>query len=71
MNQALQNFIKKWSSYDGYLRLETKRYATTKDLLKSFMEITQESKHTWIYDLFESAEGNGAIHQFEKEYLTE
>ncbi len=71
VNQALQNFIKKWNSYDGYLRLETKRYATTKDLLKSFMEITPESKHTWIYDLFESAESNGAIHQFEKEYLTE
>ncbi|WP_109301005.1 M1 family aminopeptidase [Aquimarina sp. AU474] len=54
VNLALQRFIKDWRSYRGKLKMETNRYATSKDLLKYFRAVAPRDLHQAIHDLFET-----------------
>jgi hypothetical protein len=56
VNLALRSFISDWTSANGQLKKETKRYATTQDLLDYFREVTPSSKQHIISDLFETVE---------------
>lgn len=56
VNMALRTFISDWNSVDGSIKQETKRYATTKDLLRYFREVTPESLQYIVGDLFETAD---------------
>ena len=54
VNLALRQFIRDWNTIDGKLKTKTNRYATSKDLLKYFREVTPDSLQYMINDLFES-----------------
>jgi hypothetical protein len=54
VNIALQRFLVDWNSYTGLKKLHTKRYPTTNDLLGYFREVTADSMHYIIRDLFAS-----------------
>ncbi|WP_350284470.1 M1 family aminopeptidase [uncultured Croceitalea sp.] len=54
VNLALRRFIADWNTKDGLLKSKTKCYATTKDLLRYFKEVTPEHKKHIISDLFET-----------------
>jgi aminopeptidase N len=56
VNLALRRFISDWTTANGQLKKETKRYATTKDLLDYFREVTPSSMQHIISDLFETVE---------------
>ncbi|MGB0890777.1 MAG: M1 family aminopeptidase [Flavobacteriaceae bacterium] len=53
VNLALRRFIKDWNTKDGYLKKETKRYPTSKDVLKYFRDVTSKDSQQIIHDLFE------------------
>ncbi len=53
VNLALKRFISDWNTIDGKLKMTTDRYATTKDLLGYFRDVTPESLQHIIEDLFE------------------
>ena len=53
VNLAIKNFIKDWNTQDGKLKLNTNRYATSKDLLNYFRTVTPIEKQYLITDLFE------------------
>ncbi|WP_299157835.1 M1 family aminopeptidase [uncultured Tenacibaculum sp.] len=53
VNSALKQFIIDWNSFHGQLKSNTKRYATTKDLLNYFRKVTPENKQHLINELFE------------------
>jgi len=52
VNQALKHFIKNWNSFDDSFNKD--RYATSKDLLEYFKEVTPDSLQYVIKDLFET-----------------
>jgi len=54
VNLALKRFISDWNSLDGKLKMNTDRYATTKDLLGYFRDVTPSHQKHIIIDLFES-----------------
>lgn len=54
VNLALKRFLEDWNTSDGKLKTETKRYATSKDLLNYFKEVIPVNKQHIIVDLFES-----------------
>jgi ABC-type transport system involved in multi-copper enzyme maturation permease subunit len=54
VNLALKRFISDWNTIDGELKLSTDRYATTKDLLGYFRDVTPDSLQYIIEDLFEN-----------------
>ena len=54
VNMALSRFVRDWNSTTGLLKLNTERYATTNDLLGYFRDVTPDSLHYIIEDLFET-----------------
>lgn len=54
VNLALRRFIKDWNSQSGILKSITERYATTKELLHYFREVTPPEHLPVIHDLFEN-----------------
>ncbi len=54
VNLALKRFLEDWNTIDGKLKTKTKRYATSKDLLQYFRDVTPDSQQHLIKDLFES-----------------
>ena len=54
VNLALKRFLKDWNTIDGALNTHTNRYATSKDLLGYFREVTPDHLQYIITDLFES-----------------
>ena len=54
MNMALKRFINDWNINDGTMKIQTKRYATSKDLLGYFNDITPDNQQYIITKLFES-----------------
>jgi ABC-2 type transport system permease protein len=54
VNSALKKFIQEWNSFDGTIKMKTKRYATTNDLLTNFRTVTPDSLQYVIKDLFET-----------------
>jgi len=53
VNLAIKQFISDWNTTDGKLKMRTNRYATTKDLLGYFKNVTPEELQYLIHDLFE------------------
>ena len=53
VNKALKHFLKDWNTASGKLKINTDRYATSKDLLGYFREVTPKEKQYLITDLFE------------------
>ncbi|PQJ79437.1 ABC transporter permease/M1 family aminopeptidase [Polaribacter porphyrae] len=56
VNLALQNFLKDWNSIDGIKKQQTKRYATSSDLLEYFRAVTPKEAQPLIKTFFESNE---------------
>jgi len=54
VNIALQRFIKDWNTIDGKLKIHKDRYATSKDLLVYFRQVTPHHLQDVITELFES-----------------
>ncbi|CAM1369280.1 M1 family aminopeptidase [Tenacibaculum xiamenense] len=54
VNLAIKRFINDWHSYKGTIKMQTDKYATSKDLLGYFKEITPDHLHNVIHDLFET-----------------
>jgi hypothetical protein len=54
VNLALKRFINDWNTLDGKLKGNTDRYATSKDLLSYFRNVTPIHKQNLISELFES-----------------
>ena len=54
VNLALKRFINDWNTTNGKLKTATNRYATTKDLLRYFRDVTPDSLQYLIADLFET-----------------
>lgn len=54
VNKALKHFIQDWRSYKGTKKIQTDRYATSKDLLGYFKEVTPVDKQHILHDLFET-----------------
>ena len=56
VNLALKNFIEDWNTLDGKLKTKTNNYATSKDLLGYFRDVTPEHLQYIITELFESVD---------------
>lgn len=54
VNSALKKFIQDWRSYKGKLKIQTNRYATSKDLLEYFRAVTPKDLQEAVHDLFET-----------------
>ncbi|AXT20401.1 peptidase M1 [Flavobacteriaceae bacterium AU392] len=54
VNLAIKRFINDWDTNKGKLKLNTNRYATSKDLLNYFREVTPDDLQYLITELFES-----------------
>ena len=54
VNLALKRFLEDWNTTDGKLKTKTNNYATSKELLGYFREVTPEDLHYLITELFES-----------------
>jgi hypothetical protein len=54
VNLALKRFLEDWNTVDGKLKIHTSRYATSKDLLGYFREVTPDRLQYMITELFES-----------------
>jgi hypothetical protein len=54
VNLALKRFIHDWNTIDGKLKVNTNRYATSKDVLGYFIGVTPDSLQYTITDLFET-----------------
>lgn len=54
VNFALQSFIKDWNTKEGLLKINTKRYPTSKDVLAYFKKVTPDKYQYLISDLFEN-----------------
>lgn len=54
VNKALRRFLEDWNTRDGKLKTKTGRYATSKDLLSYFTEVTPKNLQYIIAELFES-----------------
>ncbi len=57
VNLALKRFLEDWNTLDGALKTRTNRYATSKELLGYFREVTPEDLQYIITELFESVGG--------------
>ncbi|MFK7813996.1 MAG: M1 family aminopeptidase [Maribacter sp.] len=57
VNLALSRFIKDWNTQNGRLKMNTERYATTKDLLDYLIDATAADKEHFIRELFEKVKG--------------
>ncbi len=53
VNKALRNFLEDWNTTNGKLKSRTNRYATSKDLLDCFKEVTSADHQHLITELFE------------------
>ncbi len=53
VNLALQSFIKDWNTNNGLLKIKTKRYPTSRDVLSYFKKVIPDSLQYKIEDLFE------------------
>ncbi|MDO6596606.1 M1 family aminopeptidase [Oceanihabitans sp. 2_MG-2023] len=56
VNKALKRFLEDWNTSNGKLKMNTDRYATSKDLLSYFRAVTPKEKQYVITDLFEKVE---------------
>ncbi|MCK8520168.1 peptidase M1 [Aquimarina sp. D1M17] len=56
INLALRRFIDDWNMYNGTIKKQTQRYATSKDLLSYFRQVTPKELQYVVTDLFEKAE---------------
>ncbi|WP_040281682.1 ABC transporter permease/M1 family aminopeptidase [Psychroserpens damuponensis] len=56
VNKALKRFLEDWNTKDGKLKMNSNRYATSKDLLDYFRAVTPIEKHYIITNLFEKVE---------------
>ena len=56
VNLALRRFINDWNTIDGKLKTKTNGYATSKDLLTYFREVTPDHLQPMITELFESVD---------------
>ena len=54
VNKALRRFLEDWNTRDGKLKTKTNRYATSKDLLKYFREVTPKHLQGLVFELFET-----------------
>ena len=54
VNKAIENFIDDWRSYTGFIKSHTNLYATSKDLLDYFREVTPREQQHVIYELFQT-----------------
>ncbi|WP_378173881.1 M1 family aminopeptidase [Aquimarina sp. SS2-1] len=54
VNIALKRFIDDWKSYQGEIKKDVDQYATTKDLIRYFRDVTPDNLDYIITDLFES-----------------
>lgn len=54
VNTALKRFLEDWDTRNGKLKTKTSRYATSKDLLSYFKEVTPSHQQYIIKELFES-----------------
>ncbi len=54
VNVALKRFLRDWNSIDGLKKIKTDRYATTRDLIGYFREVTPDSIQYVLEDLFET-----------------
>lgn len=54
VNKALKRFLEDWNTLKGKLKTNTDRYATSKDLLIYFKDVTPNNLQILITDLFES-----------------
>ncbi|REG89383.1 ABC transporter permease/M1 family aminopeptidase [Winogradskyella sediminis] len=54
INTALKRFLGDWNTRNGKLKTKTNRYATSKDLLNYFKEVTPSHQQHIIKELFES-----------------
>ncbi|MFK7833119.1 MAG: M1 family aminopeptidase [Winogradskyella sp.] len=54
VNKALRRFLEDWNTINGKLKTKTDRYATSKDLLKYFRDVTPKHQQHIIKKLFES-----------------
>lgn len=61
VNLALKRFLEDWNSYNGKLKIKNNNYATTKDLLAYFNEVTPDSLRHKVNDLFEKTELNNDV----------
>ena len=56
LNMALKQFIDDWNTHNGKMKKLTNRYATSKDLLNYFRDVTPDDKKYMIIDLFETVD---------------
>jgi aminopeptidase N len=61
VNLALKRFIEDWNSYNGKLKVKNNNYATAKDLLVYFNEVTPDSFRNKVNNLFEKTELNNDV----------
>lgn len=61
VNLALKRFLEDWNNYNGKLKVKNNNYATTKDLLAYFNEVTPDSLRHKVNDLFEKTELNNDV----------
>jgi aminopeptidase N len=54
VNLALQRFLKDWNTKNGLLKLQTKRYPTSKDVLGYFRAVTPNNMQQSISNAFEA-----------------
>ncbi len=54
VNKALQNFISDWRSHTGTIKATTDRYATSRDLLQYFRDVTPEDLQDALHEWFET-----------------
>ena len=54
VNLALKRFLEDWNTKDGRLKTQTNKYATSKELLGYFREVTPGHLQSIITELFES-----------------
>jgi len=52
VNHALQAFLKDWNSNDGILKSNTKRFATSEDLIGYFLTFSKEENRNEVLQLF-------------------
>ncbi|XRE44762.1 putative membrane protein [Tenacibaculum discolor] len=61
VNLALQRFIEDWNTYNGKIKTNTNRYATTKDLLHYLKEVIPSSLQYLLHDLFETVDSKEIV----------
>jgi aminopeptidase N len=54
VNLAIKRFLEDWNTIDGFLKMQTNNYATSKELLGYFREVTPDDLQYLIVELFET-----------------